>query len=822
MSWLRDLPIRRKLSLVVLIACALSLALACLSLAAFEAVAFRQALARDMAVLAEIIGRNTRAALAFDDEPAATSTLASLRAEPQVEAARLYREDGAAFADYRLEGVSRDLPDRAAADGIRFEGGRLMVVGPVTLEDERLGTIHLEASLAGIAARLRLLLGVAAVTLVGSLIVALVVSSRLQRSVSRPLLDLAQTARVVSRDQNFAVRATAHGRDEIGDLTRAFNRMLEGIEAHERTLSAANGALVAENLERRHAEARAQAQLASLELLSRITRATGERQDLPSIYQAVVSSLVEDLPCACCCIGELDVAGGCLKIAAHRAEDEGVAACLPAGAELGIDDTGLRKCLSGQLAYEPDTREVSLAFAQALAASGLHSFVAAPLALESNVLGALLVARREAHAFTSNECQFLRQLGEHVALAANQALLYAALQQAYEDLRRTQQAIMQQERLRALGEMASGIAHDLNNALSPVALYTELIREDEQDLSPSTREYLDITRRAVGDIAETIARLREFYRHREPQLTLEPVQVHPLLFQVIELTRGRWKAMPLQSGVVIDIETNLSAEPICVLGVESELREALTNLIFNAADAMPGGGTITLATRIRSAGPEPEAVRRSRRFVIEVQDSGVGMAQEVRERCLEPFFTTKGERGTGLGLAMVYGTVQRHNGEIEIESAPGSGTTIRLVFAEPVEVPAQPRREVTTRAARRMRILTVDDDPLVLRAVSHALEVDGHIVVAVHGGRAGIDAFQEAQAGARPFQMVITDLGMPHVDGRRVASAVKAMSASTPVILLTGWGERLLAEGDAPPHVDRVLSKPPKLAELRAAILDLS
>ena len=131
-----------------------------------------------------------------------------------------------------------------------------------------------------------------------------------------------------------------------------------------------------------------------------------------------------------------------------------------------------------------------------------------------------MAARRQADGFSSGECEFLRQLSEHVALAAHQAQIYGALQQAYDDLRRSQQAIMEQERLRVLGQMASGIAHDINNALSPVALYTESLLERETDLSPRTRAYLETTQRAIDDVARTVGRMREFYRQREPQLTL--------------------------------------------------------------------------------------------------------------------------------------------------------------------------------------------------------------------------------------------------------------------------------------------------------------
>ena len=161
---------------------------------------------------------------------------------------------------------------------------------------------------------------------------------------------------------------------------------------------------------------------------------------------------------------------------------------------------------------------VSAPFAQALAAGGLRSVVLAPLAVESRIFGVLVAGRRAVHGFASGDCEFLRQLSQHVALAANQAQLYAALQQAYNDIRQSQQGLLQHERLRALGQMASGIAHDVNNALSPVVLYTEALIEGEHGISAQGREFLQTIQHAVEDIAQTIGRMREFYRGREPQV----------------------------------------------------------------------------------------------------------------------------------------------------------------------------------------------------------------------------------------------------------------------------------------------------------------
>jgi CheY-like chemotaxis protein len=198
----------------------------------------------------------------------------------------------------------------------------------------------------------------------------------------------------------------------------------------------------------------------------------------------------------------------------------------------------------------------------------------------------------------------------------------------------------------------------------------------------------------------------------------------------------------------------------------------------------------------------------------------MGMDEETRRRCLEPFFTTKGERGTGLGLAMVYGVVRRHSAELDIESAPGNGTTIRVNFPVSTVIPADITTSVPAmpQGRARLRLLLIDDDPLLLRSLQDALEPDGHLIVTANDGQAGIDLFRSSLKRSEPFDAVITDLGMPYIDGRQVAAAVKGASPSTPVILLTGWGQRLVAEGEIPAHVDHVLSKPPKLRELREAL----
>ena len=562
---------------------------------------------------------------------------------------------------------------------------------------------------------------------------------------------------------------------------------------------------------RREAEEKSRAQLARLSLLDEITRAISQRHDANSIFQVVIRTLEQQLPVdfACVCLYDEDARRLAVSHVGTHSEAVARELSLPEHAQVPIDQNGMARAMQGHLVYEADISGSEFPFPARLARAGLRALVIAPLTSEGKVFGALMAARREPGSFSSADCEFLRQLSEHLSLASHQARLHSALQQAYEDLRQTQQTVMQQERLRALGQLASGIAHDINNALSPAALYTQALLEREPSLTEGARERLTVINRAIDDVGDTVARMRSLYRPRDAELRLAPVDLNDLLKQVSELTRARWRDMPQEHGVVIDLVMDLAPDLPAIMGAETEIRDALTNLVFNAVDAMSKGGTLTLRSR-----------RRHDLVEVEVSDTGAGMTEEVRHRCLEPFFTTKGERGTGLGLAMVFGMVERHSADIEVASELGRGTTMRLIFQE---AGASQLRDTGAPviAARPLRLLLVDDDPVILQSLKDVLTSDGHQVTTADGGQKGIDTFRSSRSRGESFDLVFTDLGMPKIDGRRVAAAVKASDAAIPVVLLTGWGQRIQGNGELPEHVDRVLSKPPRLAELRAALVEL-
>lgn len=794
---------------IMLLTSAAAIVLTCSALMLYELITTRGESLEQTATLARIVSANSTAALAFRDEQDAQEVLATLRIEPSIVAAALYDASGELFAKYAARGMSEEIyPQRIRPDGYRFTPGRLEGFEPVSEQrDRRLGTLYIRADTSVLYRRFWLWGAIAGASMIASLLLAYFLSRILQARISQPVLALAQTASAVSERGDFSVRAPLIGDGEFQLLTTAFNQMLARIESQ-------NDALRETLSEREAAERKLQSQVARLDLLQRATHAIGERQDLDSIFHVIVRSLEDNLPIDFACMCLYDATARKLTVASIGPKSMARASQLQIAqrGELPVDESGLAECVRGVLVCEPDTGKVDFPLPQRFAAAQLYALVAAPLLVEDQVFGVLLAARSQRESFSSGDCEFLRQLSEHVALAANQVQLYTKLQQAYEELRESQDTILQQERLRALGQMASGIAHDINNAISPVTLYTDTLLEREPGLSERAKEYLRIIRRSIDDVGQTVARMREFYRQRERQSDLAPLDLNPLVSQVLALTSARWSDVPQERGMVIHVQTELASNLPRVLGTESDIRDALTNLIFNAVDAMSEGGTLTLRTRA-AAGQAVE---------LEVSDTGAGMDEDTRRRCLEPFFTTKGERGTGMGLAMVYGMAQRHDAQIEIDSTPSQGTTIRLRFKVAPRTAALEAQNAIARAHRPLRLLVIDDDPLVAQSLFHVLQHEGHTVTTADGGQAGIDAFSAALRGAKPFDVVMTDLGMPYVDGRAVAKAVKTLSPQTPVLLLTGWGQRLRTEQSIPEHVDRMLSKPPKLVELTGALAELT
>jgi signal transduction histidine kinase/ActR/RegA family two-component response regulator len=574
---------------------------------------------------------------------------------------------------------------------------------------------------------------------------------------------------------------------------------------------------------RSNAQNRLRVQVDRLNLLNQITHAISVRQDLSSIFQVVIRTLEDQLPIDFACICLYDPVMGRLTVQNVGVKSMPLARemLMHERAHIKIDENGLSRCVSGLLIYESDITTTKFPFPLRLAKGGLKSLVLSPLKNGDDVFGVLITARNTANAFSSSDCEFLGQLSQHVAVAASQSKLHGSLQIAYDDLRQSQQAAMQRERLRALGQMASGITHDINNAISPISILTQSIIETEVELSTPMKNYLGIVNRQIDDVAKTISRLREFYREGEPARDRKAVNISTLTDEMIEISSARWKDMARRDGATISMHAEIDSDLPMIIGDESELREAIINLIFNAVDAMPTGGDLYVRTRRQPNRLSGKADGIEPYVILEVEDTGHGMDEETLRRCMEPFYSTKGERGTGLGLAMVFGITERHDGNIDITSTKGEGTKITLTFPVPISLPTEVAAATTPKLPKPMRLLLVDDDPYVLDSLCIVLQLDKHIVVGKSSGHEAVDLFAAAMGTDEAFEAVITDLGMPYMDGNQFAREIKTRSEATPVIMLTGWGQRLGETEDAKSHVNYVLPKPPSLHRLREVLLEV-
>ncbi len=416
------------------------------------------------------------------------------------------------------------------------------------------------------------------------------------------------------------------------------------------------------------------------------------------------------------------------------------------------------------------------------------------------VIADMIISRSKGREQSALETQLAERKQAAVALLASNQRLEAVVQ----DLKETQRQIIQQERLRALGEMASGIAHDFNNALTPILGFTSLTLQNPDDLSDveTIKSRLEIILAGAEDASSVVARLKEFYRQQDETDQFTSLDLADLANLAISLTQAKWKDQALAMGATINVECNLQEVP-SVLGDAPQIREALINLIMNAVDAMPEGGAITLSTYTEGNSA-----------VLSVGDTGRGMTEEVKQRCLDPFFTTKGSHGTGMGLSMVYGIVQRHGGTMNIESEVGKGTTFAMRFPIPKHsVGGKDDSMVEQNSLPALHLLVVDDEPLVAQLLTAFLRNDGHTVVTAADGEQGLKKFQ-----SEDFDLVLTDRAMPVMNGNQLAAAIKETSPTTPVIMLTGFGDIMAVTDETPAGIDLVLGKPVTMEGLRQAL----
>jgi PAS domain S-box-containing protein len=354
------------------------------------------------------------------------------------------------------------------------------------------------------------------------------------------------------------------------------------------------------------------------------------------------------------------------------------------------------------------------------------------------------------------------------------------------DRKRAEDAVRQAEKLRALGEMAGGVAHDFNNILSVVLGRAQLALADVKD--EKARRSIEIIEQTALDAAAMVRRLREVAVVKGER-SFDEIDLNKLMEDARQMVESRRLELKETAGITIEIHSECS-EVAPASGDAAELREALVNILFNAMDAMPEGGTITMESR-----QEDSSV------VLSVSDTGTGIPEEIRGKLFDPFFSTKASKGSGLGLSVTMGIITKHGGSIDVESTQGEGTTfhIRLPMANCVANGSYAKSKPPV--IKRSRILLVDDDPEVSDIIGLTLEHLGHRVTVVTSGGEALNAFKKNNYG-----LVITDLGMPDISGLDVARTVKATKPTTPVLLITGWGVHL--DPEQMKEIDSVIEKP--------------
>jgi PAS domain S-box-containing protein len=556
-----------------------------------------------------------------------------------------------------------------------------------------------------------------------------------------------------------------------------------------------------------------------LESLLRATRTVMSEVDLQRILDRIVTEAAEITHCSHVKLLLMDHGGQVLRVGALK----GTVLPQDFRMPLGVGLSG-RLAVTGEPLFVIDpASDPNNILAEQDWASGVATYLGLPIKSRGRVLGVLTFNTTNRRFYGADELTFLGSFADHAAIAIEKAQLFDELNQSYADLQRAQDELIRAEKLRALGQMSAGIAHDLNNMLAAILGQVELLRLRARD--PEVQDALRMLETAATDGAQVVRRLQDFARQRR-RSPLAPVNLADIVAESLEITRPRWRDELQRQGLVIDIQVRLDDIPL-ILGYGPEVREILTNLILNAVDAMAQGGTLTFAARAvatlaeRGAEGDLQAQLPLLEYPawveLQVTDTGVGMSEEVRKRIFDPFFTTKGGRGTGLGLSVVYGIMERHGGRIAVSSTPGHGTTATLHFQTAHAVPERGATPTPRSAVVRKRILLVDDDAMVRRTLASLLRAAGHAVTEAEGGAAGI-ALLEKDA----IDLVLTDLGMPEVTGWDVASAARVRLPQVPVVLLTGWGEHGAAETPAPGLVDRVLGKPVRLEDLLGVIGELT
>lgn len=745
---------------------------------------------------------------------------------------RVVAHPDAAYLLQRRRDTSVDLPSGpmiVAPGVVTYRAGQEQWIAGYAPVPQLGWAVFVEQPAASVLAPARQVIGATALGLALAALLAIAIAGILSGALVRPVRQLAAAARAMRLgDLSTPLPALAPDDPDLGALVTEFDAMrsalgrrlaqLEALASLGRaaTAAAGPGAVAEASLD----VALTLPHVVAAALLVYDDRELSFLGAGPDRAQSTTAGPVADSATATPAGPDGPAAGSRrLVCLAHRGE---AASWLARGLPL-VGGTALDCAAAGTGLYVLEQARARLA-QEFPAAAGLlpdgAALVAVPLCLGATPLGLLCLFTAVPWPHGRPDVEqgaFLTALADQAALALHSIELRQAAERraaearaAYDELRAAQAQLINSEKLRALGQMASGVAHDFNNLLGAILGHVELLLL-RSDLPAEARDALTAVRLAALDGGATVRRLQEYTRVRADRQAFSRLALAEVVAATLTLTEPRWRHEAQRRGVHVAVASDVPAD-LVVQGNAAELREALTNLLFNALDAMPQGGRIEITGR-----------REGGHAILRVRDTGLGMTEDVRQRCLEPFFTTK-PAGNGLGLAMVAGIVARHGGRVWIESAAGQGTTITLALpcapaSEASE--ALERTEGTDqtpcRPARRPHILVVEDEPALGMLAARILRLDGYYVTVCTSAADALAAL-ERNAEHNAVDLVLTDLGMPEMNGLELARLVKQRAPRILVGLLSGWAAEVSERERVEAGIDLVLAKPVRAADLRRSV----
>ncbi|NQT82934.1 response regulator, partial [bacterium] len=570
------------------------------------------------------------------------------------------------------------------------------------------------------------------------------------------------------------------------------------LESEDTELLSSLGQRIAMSIENDRLYAEQERNVSQLRALLKATRAIGSILDPDTVLEALTTQAMRIAPCRSAVVLSYSSEENTLSVVACKSSTR--TRGLKKGSSFSATESAVKQLLKSLQPCCCSARdEKRCPVKQGLLDAGINFCLCLPITFDDSFY-VLTLGQDDHRPFSDRAIHIVSDLMVHASLSIKNARLYTALQAAYADLKTAQDAMVKAEKYRAIGELSAGVAHDFNNALSIIlgrAQFLMSLTEDKPVLKG-----LKSIENASRDAANIVKRMQEFSK-AVTQKPYSRIDVNEMVRQVLDIVEPRWRKLAEVEGLLLKVVHRLQkVQPIS--GDAGELREALTNILFNAIDAMPTGGKLSIRTGVRGDS-----------VFVEVKDTGVGMPPEVQKKVFQPFFTTKSD-GMGLGLSLVYGTVKRHNGDIQLETQPNEGTSVTLLF--PTDLSVSEVRESSEPApiVRKAIVLIVDDNREVTSTLRQMLESASHEVTAVTDGQKGISKYQESK-----FDIVITDIGMPGLSGWDVSKAIKAYDPDARIILITAWGAQLDQARIKECGASIVIHKPFEKNKILSAIKDL-